>query len=1451
MRPTSASCCERQAYLSAWQPAQVLEPADFNPFFEALHGHPPFEWQQRLAEQVTNKRWPSHIKLPTASGKTATLDIAVFHLAVEAARLAERGEAMRAARRIFFVVDRRIIVNEAYERMRDDRLGHHADPLASGLGVAAKLNDALTGGSSCEKDVLGIAAGWLRWLAAAGKPDASVALDVVELRGGIYKDDAWVRSITQPTIVMSTVDQFGSRLLYRAYGVSPRTAPIHAALTSRDALVILDEAHCSNPFSESLSHRQRLDRVPDSSRGASGGLALVQMTATPPPGVEDVFGLHIEADYAEGSLLGRRHKVDKPVALVSSNASGKRWLTGLADELVDQALALMDSREGADVGCQRIAVIVNRVALAREVHRRLCARVVKSGSSADVVDLMVGAMRPIDRDRMTSRLKYVFGSNSAATLDEPQFLVSTQCIEVGADLDFDGMICQVASIDALRQRFGRLNRLGDYRHARGVIVGSEQDVKLGADDFIYGTAMPEAWRWLHESAEDNHVNFGVSAFEANWADACKIDDQIAAKTNVAIEHAPVLMPAHMDQLVQTSPRPTPSADPDISLFLHGPQRARREVRVCWRADIVGVLENSGAAFEQSNVPEAVIRALQALSPTTAECVSVSIGVVTRWFKGLDLGDQELSDVEGVRDRPSDNESDAIDESRAGVIFRGPRQQVLITANTVSRLRPDDVVVIPVQAGGWAEMAHLPDAPTEDSRKPARRPNETGEPTDPVFALASVDVANTAHHQARAQCCVRLHKGLARNVNEQKLIHELLRRLGVLAQEFSTPTPGEISAAIEAVKELSGHPDEELLTSLDSIVGVPHTVTRYGEALAFVAARDVAGVREVTGGFDEDELAPVGDDLITAASLESHTLDVCAQLTRTLDAMPSLDHRRSVLVESAIRHDWGKVDRRFQADLRGADIRLMSPEAKPMAKSVQGNRPALSVRNRNAPKGFRHEALSAELSACFDQELSLDSDPLLGHLVRSHHGFARPLLPVVEDPTPPLAELDLLGRKVAMPVATRKAVTPGHALHGACCSEFWRVIRSEGWWEAAWLETQLRLADWSASASPGLGSITKVTLPETQSDSTEKRSDSRACVATPGLDGSNPLGYLAALGLFRLLTSCGMPDATMRWSSHGAGCWHPVYELPHGVVFDQDSLLDWLENALIGDGSEHPLSRLDAEPSESFLPGQGNVYARSLTKDGSFYGLDRWLSAIGSDLAPKSVNSQLQTARRDYFVGGVIAVVEITERVHLQRTLFSVWDYQDPIEKVSLHLEPREDRRHAYQWDRPSGDPSRGLSGGMIGANRLAMEAWPLFPGKSILDTADKGGGYTIQTLGFEGHRAFNTRWIYPLWDGAISIDSFATVLGLDELRVLERIERESRARAMGVDVDDKSSLRGRAERRLELLKTLHRFGVIACFVSQRRLVGKTPNLSEPEALFVRGLQEVGANFDIEGVATTS
>ena len=104
------------------------------------------------------------LDLPTGSGKTAALDAAVFHLALEA----ERGEARRAPVRIALVVDRRLVVDEAFKR-------------------AKKIAEALL---NPRDTVTAEVARRLQLIAGEGA-DPLIAS---QLRGGIPREDDWART---------------------------------------------------------------------------------------------------------------------------------------------------------------------------------------------------------------------------------------------------------------------------------------------------------------------------------------------------------------------------------------------------------------------------------------------------------------------------------------------------------------------------------------------------------------------------------------------------------------------------------------------------------------------------------------------------------------------------------------------------------------------------------------------------------------------------------------------------------------------------------------------------------------------------------------------------------------------------------------------------------------------------------------------------------------------------------------------------------------------------------------------------------------------------------------------------------------------------------------------------------------------------------------------------------
>ncbi|MGH3831518.1 MAG: type I-G CRISPR-associated helicase/endonuclease Cas3g, partial [Pseudonocardiaceae bacterium] len=508
---------------------------DFPEFFRALHGDGsgdgpnPFPWQRRLVQRVAETgTWPALLDLPTGSGKTAALDAAVFLLALRDDQ----------PRRVVFVVDRRIVVHQAAGRA--ERIAQRLQ--RAGDGVLLEVAQRLRGLANLTSDQL--------------------PLECAELRGGIIRDNEWARRPDVPTVLVSTVDQVGSRLLFRGYGVSRGMRPVHAGLLGNDVLYLLDEVHLARPFSDTMEAIHRRYRPPRGI-GLPDRFSVVELSATPSRTPDDVLALGADdRDPAVTPKLARRLAASKPARVKPVKVSGSdqaKHRAELASVAAGEARALLDRP-----GVRTVGVVVNRVDTAARVHRLL------DEQKIDTV-LLTGRMRPLDRDRLLD--EYQDRLRTGRSRDDnapPLVLVATQAVEAGADIDLDGLVTECAPLDALVQRFGRVDRAGDCA-ARGhpatsVILATSADVTATADDPVYGDRLRLTWAWL----QDRSLDFGIDVF--------RIDAKTRNELSSTPRHdAPWLMPSHLDRWVQTSA--TPDADPDPAHWLHGVRPGSPEVNV--------------------------------------------------------------------------------------------------------------------------------------------------------------------------------------------------------------------------------------------------------------------------------------------------------------------------------------------------------------------------------------------------------------------------------------------------------------------------------------------------------------------------------------------------------------------------------------------------------------------------------------------------------------------------------------------------------------------------------------------------------------------------------------------------------------------------------------------------------------------------------------------------------
>ena len=258
----------------------------------------------------------------------------------------------------------------------------------------------------------------------------------------------------------------------------------------------------------------------------------------------------------------------------------------------------------------------------------------------------------------------------------------------------------------------------------------------------------------------------------------------------------------------------------------------------------------------------------------------------------------------------------------------------------------------------------------------------------------------------------------------------------------------------------------------------------------------------------------------------------------------------------------------------------------------------------------------------------------------------------------------------------------------------------------------------------------------------------------GLDGSNPLGFLAAVGTLRT-ASLAEPKANwcLQWMMHD-GIWVPVVRSRHPVC--AEGLVDLLCRTL----RRKSTPEFDFAKDLNVQPGKFRDEAASAQLQTQLQ--DRrhadFIAAFGCEIYPTKDGKNIQDtafrtmsgAGHQHFLGTMKDLVQKVEEDHFRRSLFEVWSYSDT--KLGLRWDPEEDRRYALRWDNPS-------DGGGVrtvwGANRLAVEALPMFP-----TAPDKR---ELQTTGFSMQdRAVSFTW--PIWQVAVSVDVARSLLALPELQ---------------------------------------------------------------------------------------
>jgi CRISPR-associated endonuclease/helicase Cas3 len=697
------------------------------PRLRVADGRPqtPMKWMGRLFENIVADRHPRLMDLLTGAGKTELVVIWLLGLAWYG-----KGGALSSAvpRRLVWVVNRRVLVQQVFE-------------------LARELRQKLTSDSELEE----VRAG-LRNLSGA---DESL-FEFVELRGQIVADRDWAIRPAMPHLIIGTVDQIGSRLLFQGYGLGKWGRAQQAGLLGVDAWVAVDEAHLVPAFV--LTLRQLRERCASSAENlpcpfnaifARLPFWLTELSATPglpAPSADKPFRLTKE----EENDLAIADRI-----LASTKKQGRLNLLPKGDKpkdiLVEKLVAVAVKSKA-----ERIAIFVREVGVADNVARKIIAALKSEGLAEPgrFICKITGRIRGYERDRLVHDVKafQVFRAARpeppAETVAERYFLIGTAAAEVGLDADTDTILCDFAPLPTLLQRLGRLDRRGvlSRRHvnrnaeAPTMTIFTWPDeatekvrkqisslaIALASDDEPYSAELMAATRWQAVLEAKGDKDAGQAKEEkstkdptkplidaATWRvldpndERCKPPKSWLAHESACITAGPVVMPPLTDAVLDywsatTDPR---SSYLSPHPFLYGlPEDDENTplVGVAFRLE-VEALSDSADEDEDTEAPTAAVEVeeiFKRFPPLRAELHWIRLSVVREWLTSAEAEAHPFVYRDGDKWRAKP----AREPTATAAAAVGPNSTLILPA-TVAMLAVCNKLLNEVQEDGGKHSKH--------------------------------------------------------------------------------------------------------------------------------------------------------------------------------------------------------------------------------------------------------------------------------------------------------------------------------------------------------------------------------------------------------------------------------------------------------------------------------------------------------------------------------------------------------------------------------------------------------------------------------------------------------------------------------------------------------------------------------------------------------------------------
>jgi CRISPR-associated endonuclease/helicase Cas3 len=677
--------------------------------YRALQPHARMLWMERMFLRLIAGDAPHLVDLQTGAGKTQLVVIWLLALAWLGAN-GRKGSPV--PRRLVWIVNRRVLVQQVFKLANELRQKLGPDGTAELNGLRKSLGTM--GGEGSE------------------------VFQVVELRGQIVADRDWAIHPTVPQLIIGTVDQIGSRLLFQGYGLGKWGRPQQAGLLGVDSWVAVDEAHLVPAFV--LTLRQLRERCASTSKNLTSPFDnifrelpfwLTELSATPSlprPSAEVVFSLTDE-EKEDSTIADRILAAGSRQVLIVPLRKGEKPKDILVQQLVEAAGASKASR---------VAIFVCEVGVAD----RIADGIKKLGIAPGRICKITGRIRGYERDRLAAQPAFLefLGERSEPSpkrQSERSFLVGTAAAEVGLDADADEILCDFTSLPTLLQRLGRLDRRGvlSRRYADGngepptmrifatkpeakqrmLIQLSKVSAALKIDTASHSAKLMAGTHWLAEEkketdggeGEAGETKFASNVTEvliaaATWSvlsstsGACTPPKDWLAHDLARVAAGPVNVPPLTETVLDYWSATTAERSPQLSPhpFLYGlgdNDEGTPLVGVAFRLEVEAlraIITNEDDDPESPDLAAEVEEIFQCFPPLRAELHQMKLSAVRDWLATPEAKQQPLV----FRDRDKWRAKPAGESTDAAIRALGTNGTFILPASNAVRSKATDTLL---------------------------------------------------------------------------------------------------------------------------------------------------------------------------------------------------------------------------------------------------------------------------------------------------------------------------------------------------------------------------------------------------------------------------------------------------------------------------------------------------------------------------------------------------------------------------------------------------------------------------------------------------------------------------------------------------------------------------------------------------------------------------------------